>query len=1199
MTRVGRIGADQKGEIMSQERNGLMGSAGADLSRREMLRRLGYGVAGAALSPSVMTGAPRMARQKGNRAWAPLSDFTPVPLWEYNVPASYELLSSPIFYRGALIISARDDSKQVGILYSIDSQTQVVRWSHSYPGTFYQAPSIQDGLLYAASGDGVSAIDPATGNVLWQRSYNVVGNLTLAGGMILFVTAEGHIVALDFQGNQLWLYQTYMPIDGGTPSVTVADGNVLANVVNSIYSLDQGTGSIHWGKTYDLGATVSGDLAVSGGNVYYTASDSNLYAVAIANGGQLWKWQGQTGPNNLSSPVSYNGVVYLSDTGGRFHAIQADTGAHLWQIGVQGGGPGLPILIEDGIAYFTAITNSAGTNYAVELASRGTQVVSYSPDFAAYIVAVETGVCYLAEEGGESTGLRLHAVDMAGLFHQFFAESELIVEDYATVTHPVTGAQTARGKNTSFRTQVQLFDPNKNPRANKSVKVWASGPVTITSGGQTYQVDTQASAWLTTDTAGELSLVSMADTITAPALYLWGNFMEVNEAVVLYPDYDTLNRLSGLQANDLSPANARAYDGSALLPSHYTTQQTSDLAATIRNTIGGSQAALERTRLRHQSGAVKRRRARPGRPAVAGAAAYIAFPESTPNLLYQRTAGPTDRAYVPGAVKTWTANFDGAGGVTFTSGVAGAQPALPGGLFGDFDDFLNDVVNGLRTVGQIVWGELTTVYNDVQQAYRFEVVTLEQAVAVVVGALKTAVGDIQRAVEWLSYLFDWDDILATKDQLKNLAQGRLNDLKTWVDRQAVGGLHLVHGFFQTAETQVSAAFGQIQGTLGSRSLQSAQNDNNNPQAVYGAGGPKSYTKSRWLTSKFKDNAAQGKVGPSTTARLAADPDPMIAAVKELTAKIQGVIDNSPDLAKIPGDVKKVFADLSGLVTDPSAFVTNSFGDVLTLLGNVVVALLQLTDAVIELLLDALKAFVDAVIDLIQQPINIPVISDLYALITNGSAFSILDLACLLVAIPTAVVSKAVNSASRGAGAAPVLNQNIGYLFTYACYTVLDSLLDVFPSSPAPFAYVDLGLTVLLMGLNFPDDFANNTTTNYVFYALQIIPIVMAGIGIRASALGPGDAFRIIWEIRSAFLSLLYGVIMIGLAIHLAVYEGGSFRGKDYLAMIQNIFTFLPSLFKLLGLFSEDASQPRIALGIIDAASDLTALGLWEAQIIGQ
>jgi hypothetical protein len=107
---------------------------------------------------------------------------------------------------------------------------------------------------------------------------------------------------------------------------------------------------------------------------------------------------------------------------------------------------------------------------------------------------METGVTYSLDP---TSGV-ITAINLSGLVHQFYCESELMVEDY----QPGSGGKGYQGKSTSFRTHVQLLDPNKNPRANKSVKVWASDPVTITAGGKSYDIDaasTGKSAWLQTD----------------------------------------------------------------------------------------------------------------------------------------------------------------------------------------------------------------------------------------------------------------------------------------------------------------------------------------------------------------------------------------------------------------------------------------------------------------------------------------------------------------------------------------------------------------------------------------------------------------------------------------------------------------------------------------------------------------------------
>ncbi len=148
-----------------------------------------------------------------------------------------------------------------------------------------------------------------------------------------------------------------------------------------------------------------------------------------------------------------------------------------------------------------------------------------------------------------------------------------------------------------------------------------------------------------TDAAGELSIVSTAESFTSPALYLWGNFMELNEAIVIYPDHDTLNKLSTVKGQDLT--SAKTYDGTPLLPATFTGADA--LASVISNTIGAPAAALAATRQQFATPPNVNPRKYPRLRFTQNT--YIAYPGSSTNLLYQKVAGSTDRTYVAGNVK--------------------------------------------------------------------------------------------------------------------------------------------------------------------------------------------------------------------------------------------------------------------------------------------------------------------------------------------------------------------------------------------------------------------------------------------------------------------------------------------------------------------------------------------------------------------
>ncbi len=1137
--------------------------SGAALTRRKLLQGLGLGFAGLAGSKHLSSAAKA----------APLglsAGTTPEVLWDIQIPGS--LYGNPLYSTGAVVLPLRSGGES-GVLQAIDVQTQSTLWSHSL-NSFPYTPVLANGILYAADlGGSLFAVDPASGQTLWRKNYQTNGELTHIRDRLLLYTNNGEIVALDLSGNLLWSYSTGQSLSGSEGPVLVAGDMVLVGLNRTVFALNLKTGSLLW--QFQASNLVQGAVSADGQSIYFTSYDGLVWSLQPATGTVNWKWPNTAG--SLSSPVAYSGLLYVvCGSNGVLYAIDPTKGQTAWQAELTSGETGgSQLFIEDGIAYTSfGFLSSNAKVFAVDLSSAGTRIVSLDIGGEGAIVGVENGVVYYTHKYGGN----LAAANMADQLHQFFCETELMADAY------VAGSSNrAQGSSPTFRTHVQLLDPNRNPQAYKSVKVTASAAVTITSGGKTYQIDSKTPAWLQTDGIGELSIVSQASTISATALYLWSNFMDLEEAIVIYPDYDTCNRLSQVQGQDL--ANATTYDGSPLLPSGYT--GTDGLAAAVRNTMGATNQAVQSTKQMqarpaklagapHPLPAGHRRKPRPR----GGLDTYIAYPASTPNMLYQPTQGSTNRVYVAGSIPNWTASFS-TNGVDFSP----TSPSAPQTLLGlSWDDFWSAIVNGVRKVVHIVVQTAEDVVHqiidDLGNLYTFVVDTVEKAISVVVGVLKTVVGDIVKAVEWLSYLFNWGDILTTKNELEQTLQTGFANLKTWVTQQQGTGFKAIHSFFVDLENDITGLLGNT--SLGT--MQSQQVNGNNPQTLYGYKGAKSYTKSRWLPTKLKDNAGQGSSVslPGTSLGSLAD---LLGEFADTVAK---TMSSSPNLKAIPSDLARVFTDFGLLITDPSSFITRSFSDIFKLFVDIAVSLVQLADAVVEAFLGLLGQFIDAILGLITTPISIPIISELWSLITGGSPLTILDVCSLMVAIPTTILSKIISAGqlSTGRFGGPVtLNQNIGYLFAAAFFAVFDPLSDIFTLGPVLTSFY-LALSILLTGLGFPTDLASNSAGTYVFWALQVLPLV----GIGATLAGNEQVnFAIPWS------NMFYGGMMLFCSVELAKKYPAQFEGAKNLILVQNIFSFIPYCVKPLGFVGEDGAPNKLVLGAIDGACDLTVLGLGVAQ----
>ena len=182
--------------------------------------------------------------------------------------------------------------------------------------------------------DGVMAMDITTGKVLWAYQADQkdvfmggcngpvrseacpnpmgpdldIGNSpilkTLVGGKrALFVgTKQGHVIALDPDNNGALLYR------------------VLASTGQAVVEGRGRGGTIVWGGAAD------------DQNVYYGAGGSGLAALRLATGEKAWAFTAPAGGGSLgAAPTAIPGVVFQGSSNGRLYAVAAADGKQIWE----------------------------------------------------------------------------------------------------------------------------------------------------------------------------------------------------------------------------------------------------------------------------------------------------------------------------------------------------------------------------------------------------------------------------------------------------------------------------------------------------------------------------------------------------------------------------------------------------------------------------------------------------------------------------------------------------------------------------------------------------------------------------------------------------------------------------------------------------------------------------------------------------
>tara|TARA_Y100000296_G_scaffold65342_1_gene76906 strand:- start:1585 stop:2793 length:1209 start_codon:yes stop_codon:yes gene_type:complete len=169
------------------------------------------------------------------------------------------------------------------------------------------------GKLFAADRHGVVvAMEPSTGNVLWEKDFATFKN----EGMLSPVT-------------KLWRKGETARIGG----IFVAEKRVFIGTENGyVAALDVDTGELLWD------ATVPGEIlaapAVDDGILVVNTGASSLFGFSTRTGEQLWRHEGDTPPltlRGISGPIASNGGVIVGTATGKVQVNLIETGVLAWE----------------------------------------------------------------------------------------------------------------------------------------------------------------------------------------------------------------------------------------------------------------------------------------------------------------------------------------------------------------------------------------------------------------------------------------------------------------------------------------------------------------------------------------------------------------------------------------------------------------------------------------------------------------------------------------------------------------------------------------------------------------------------------------------------------------------------------------------------------------------------------------------------
>jgi hypothetical protein len=295
----------------------------------------------------------------------------------------------------------------------------------------------------------------------------------------------------------------------------------------------------------------------------------------------------------------------------------------------------------------------------------------------------------------------------------------------------------------------------------------------------------------------------------------------------------------------------------------------------------------------------------------------------------------------------------------------------------DVEDFLIQEAEGLYHLVVTIAGEayhaLLDCYDAVVHAAEF-----------VLGKIEVFFEDL---VQWLGFVFQWSDIVRTHQVVKNyirqfVASGAeaIGDIRSGLP----GSFTQMQGFITSWAGLPAAIPPGLAASTAGGTTQSAV-------SLPGQDSPQG----NWGTNLLRNNAASGSV----TGAVAALGDDVLAAIEALGAAVgreKDVLEAAA--ADLKTGIIDKFRDLS---------VAQLIEGVIAIFSD---ALLQSLENVLLAVLDVLEAAAAGAAGLLDTAIDIPVLSGLYKEI-SGDDLSLLDVACLIGAIPATICAKLFTGAA--------------------------------------------------------------------------------------------------------------------------------------------------------------------------------------------
>ena len=543
-----------------------------------------------------------------------------------------------------------------------------------------------------------------------------------------------------------------------------------------------------------------------------------------------------------------------------------------------------------------------------------------------------------------------------------------------------------------YAVDISFIDDKDIKIPAQNYSVWSDTPCELIIDGDDYFVDKDHHYSTTSEAKGASQINIPVNGLVAPILKVSTPGMEEN-CICIQPNSGVQQKLMLLDGSDLME-NAKDAEGNLIVPEKYRTEDTTNAVAEgIRRSMS-LVSSSETSAFTHINDENLFRKIDLG--ALKGSSSWrLRFDHKNSKVEFKELNQDPQQElddYSPNCPHI-SQFLDSNSLQTDWGSVWNLIKQSGESVVANLNEIQIQVVHGAEGVVQAIEARLELLINGAQYFYKATVDLVEQVFDIVEGIfaeIKVAFGKL---FEWLGFVFDWQDILRTKEVLTYTITEHLNFM--------AGAIPSLKPIFRSGISQLGQ---RLQDAFDNSALkQWSDNGISNQSHQFQ---PKESDLLNALQNNFLLDALFK--GPSSSAL------PLI----EMT--------DNPALDKFKAQIKifsnnlqasQSFTDLQGLVDnlqeDTENLLTGAFAGMISTLKELVQWIFSNLANLSDLLLDAINSLISSFIEMLTQPFNIPLISELYSNISGDDKgeISIVDVFSLILACGISPVYKMAFNAS--------------------------------------------------------------------------------------------------------------------------------------------------------------------------------------------